>query len=119
MRRVARDALFNKPFSGGPCWSRTSDQLVKSYLPLNPALPRQFPNSLEGPAAAHARGRLQQQIARDLPDTKGATITEVDVHELEADEAEIVGEHLAIVLLSTHHMYGACFVPRPPGALLH
>ena len=54
-----------------------------------------------------------------LPDTKGATITKVDVHELEADEAEVVGEHLAIVVLSTHHMYGACFVPRPPGALLH
>lgn len=67
----------------------------------------------------HTREGLQQQIARDLPDTKGPTITEVDVHELEADEAEVVGEHLAIVVLSTHPMYGACFVPRPPGALLH
>jgi hypothetical protein len=60
-----------------------------------------------------------RQIARDLPDTKGAVIVEVDEHELEADEAEIEGEHLAIVVLSTHHMYAACFVPRPPGTLLH
>ena len=67
----------------------------------------------------HTRDALQQQIARDLPDTAGATITEVDEHELDADEATIVGEHLAIVVLSTHHMYASCFVPRPPGALLH
>jgi len=52
------------------------------------------------------------------PDTQGATIVEVDEHELEPDEAKIVGEHLAIIVMSSHHMCAACFVPRPPGALL-
>ena len=58
-------------------------------------------------------------IARDLPDTKGAVIVEVDDHELEADEAEFDGERLAIIVLDIRHMYGLSFVPRPLGALLH
>jgi hypothetical protein len=65
------------------------------------------------------RDDFQQLIARDLPDTAAAVIVEVDEHELDADEATIVGEHLATVVLSTGHMYGLSFVPRPPGALLH
>ena len=36
----------------------------------------------------------------------------------DSDEAKIVGEHLAIIVMSSHHMCAACFVPRPPGALL-
>ena len=66
---------------------------------------------------AHVRDCLLWQIERD-PDTQGATIVEVDEHELEPDEAKIVGEHLAIIVMSSHHMCAACFVPRPPGALL-
>jgi len=64
------------------------------------------------------RDCLLWQIERDLPDTQDATIVEVDEHELEPDEAKIVGEHLAIIVMSSHHMCAACFVPRPPGALL-
>ena len=67
----------------------------------------------------HTRDCLQQLIARDLPDTKGATIVEVDEHELEGGEAEFDGERLAIIVLDTGHMYGLSFVPRPLGALLH
>jgi hypothetical protein len=67
----------------------------------------------------HTRDALQRQIARDLPDTAGARIVEVDEHELDADEAEIVGERVAIIVLDTGHMYGLSFVPRPPEALLH
>ena len=69
-------------------------------------------------AAAHAR-LPAALIARDLPDTKGATIVEVDEHELEGGEAEFDGERLAIIVLDTGHMYGLSFVPRPLGALLH
>jgi len=48
------------------------------------------------------------------PYTRGAVIVEVDV-----SGADVDGELSVIVVLSTHHMYAACFVPHPPGALLH
>ena len=35
------------------------------------------------------------------PDTKGATITEIGVHELDAGEAEFDAERVAIVVLNT------------------
>jgi hypothetical protein len=62
---------------------------------------------------------LRRAAARDLPNTQGAVIVEVDVHELDAGEAEFDGERLAIVVLDTGHMYGLSFVARPPGARLH
>ena len=68
---------------------------------------------------ASVRACLNRQIERDLPDTEGAAIVEVDVHELDADEADIVGECLAFIMLSTHHMCAASYVPRPSDALLH
>jgi len=67
----------------------------------------------------HTREDFQQLIARDLPDTEGAVIVKADEHELGADEATIVGERMAFIKLSTGHMYGLSFVPRPPEALLH
>ena len=38
-------------------------------------------------------------------------IVEADEHELEADEATIVGERLAFIMLDSHHMYAMSFVP--------
>ena len=67
----------------------------------------------------HTREDFQQLIARDLPDTEGVVIVKADEHELGADEATIVGERMAFIKLSTGHMYGLSFVPRPPEALLH
>ena len=67
----------------------------------------------------YTRDGLQQLIAHDLPDTKDAVIVEVDVSEIEAGEAEFDGERLAFIMLSSGHMYGLSFVPRPPEALLH
>jgi hypothetical protein len=52
----------------------------------------------------HMRDALQQLIARDRPDTKGATITEIGVHELDAGEAEFDAERVAIVVLNTGHV---------------
>ena len=52
----------------------------------------------------HMRDALQQLIARDRADTKGATITEIGVHGLDAGEAEFDAERVAIVVLNTGHV---------------
>ena len=65
----------------------------------------------------YTRDWLKELIARDLPDTRHAVLVEVDVARNEDEEDDATMS--VLIERSTGHLYGASFVPRPPGARLH